>query len=384
MTRSDRLKAPDKMQLREGEPMVSANSAAARQRPIGRRGPEQDATGPAPAGAVAAGKVVPADGAASAPAVDPRACAVTVIVVTFDSEEAIAACLAGLLDEYPVHVVDNASRDETLARIAAIDRPRLRVTQMARNEGFGRACNRALAEVSTAQALLLNPDAAISPAALARISSVMAATGDIAILAPRVLEAETASMPAPGASESRARAAVGPVGSGAGSGGVSQPAGAFGNGAGAALCEVPEVTGSCMLLDMAKLRQIGFFDENIFLYYEDSDLCRRARAAGFRVCIAADAVATHRSGDSSSAMRKGDLLRERLLGQSYAYFTANHDPRPRRRMARKALAHLSAGIGCLAAGRPARARMRFARMRGILDYLLRGRRSLWANRLAER
>jgi GT2 family glycosyltransferase len=166
--------------------------------------------------------------------------------------------------------------------------------------------------------------------------------------------------------------------------GAGQPAADLGNGSGAALQDVAEVTGSCMLLDMEKLRRIEFFDESFFLYYEDSDLCRRARPAGFRVCIAADAVATYRSGDSSSAMRTGDLLRERLLGQSYAYFTAKHHPRPRRRITRKALAHLSAGIGCLAAGRPARARMRFARMRGILEYLLSGSRALWANRLAGR
>jgi hypothetical protein len=83
-------------------------------------------------------------------------------------------------------------------------------------------------------------------------------------------------------------------------------------------------------------------------------------------------------------MRTGDLLRERLLGQSYSYFTAKHHPRPRRRIARKALANLSAGIGCLVARRPSRARMRFARMWGILDYLLSGRRALWANRLARR
>jgi N-acetylglucosaminyl-diphospho-decaprenol L-rhamnosyltransferase len=356
--------------------MASAESRLAAQGPGARRTAGLDAAVAAPAGSSAPGDALPDGEAGDAPV--SGAGAVTVIVVTFDSEEAIATCLDGIPGDCAVHVVDNASRDGTLDRVAAAERPGLRVTRMAQNEGFGRACNRALAEVSTRQALLLNPDAAITPAALARLSAMMAVTGNLAILAPRVTEtgaAPAAPVPSPAFAAGEREA----------SGGRSlEPTDSRAAGVWHKLHDVEEVTGSCVLLDMEKLRRIGFFDESIFLYYEDSDLCRRARAAGFRVCVATDVAAIHRSGDSSSAMRTGDLLRERLLGQSYAYFTAKHHPHPRRRNARKALAHLSAGLGCLVTGRRVRARARFARMRGILDYLLRGRRALWANRLAER
>jgi GT2 family glycosyltransferase len=307
---------------------------------------------------------------------------VTVIVVTFDSEGVIAACLAGIPAECPVHVVDNASEDGTLACIAALDRPRLRATQMPWNEGFGRACNHALREVATSQALLLNPDAAITPAALARLSANLAATSDVAIMAPRVIETGPAPSPAPAAEPASSGAAE--PGRRTGGADPVRWAGAPERRQEATLLDVPEVPAACMLVDMERLHQIGFFDESFFLYYEDSDLCWRARAAGFRVCIAVDEVATHRSGDSSSALRTGDLLRERLLGQSYAHFTAKHHPHPRRRVARKALGHLSGGLGSLLAGRVTRARKRFARMRGILEYVLIGPQALWANRLAER
>jgi GT2 family glycosyltransferase len=46
---------------------------------------------------------------------------------------------------------------------------------------------------------------------------------------------------------------------------------------------VPWVTGCCLLLRRDCLRQLGGFDEEFFLYYEDVDLCRRARAEGWSV-----------------------------------------------------------------------------------------------------
>jgi GT2 family glycosyltransferase len=46
---------------------------------------------------------------------------------------------------------------------------------------------------------------------------------------------------------------------------------------------VPWVTGCCLLVRQDCLRQLGGFDEEFFLYYEDVDLCRRARAEGWSV-----------------------------------------------------------------------------------------------------
>jgi GT2 family glycosyltransferase len=46
---------------------------------------------------------------------------------------------------------------------------------------------------------------------------------------------------------------------------------------------VPWVTGCCFLVRRECLRQLGGLDEDYFLYYEDVDFCRRARAAGWEV-----------------------------------------------------------------------------------------------------
>jgi GT2 family glycosyltransferase len=46
---------------------------------------------------------------------------------------------------------------------------------------------------------------------------------------------------------------------------------------------VPWVTGCCLLLRRECLRAVGGLDEDFFLYYEDVDLCRRARQEGWSV-----------------------------------------------------------------------------------------------------
>jgi GT2 family glycosyltransferase len=48
-------------------------------------------------------------------------------------------------------------------------------------------------------------------------------------------------------------------------------------------CRVPWATGCCLLVRRACLEDVGGFDEDYFLYYEDVDLCRRARARGWSV-----------------------------------------------------------------------------------------------------
>lgn len=56
---------------------------------------------------------------------------------------------------------------------------------------------------------------------------------------------------------------------------------------------VPWVTGSCLLIRRQCLRDLGGFDENFFLYYEDVDLCRRAINQGWAVCYEPHVAARH-------------------------------------------------------------------------------------------
>jgi GT2 family glycosyltransferase len=48
-----------------------------------------------------------------------------------------------------------------------------------------------------------------------------------------------------------------------------------------------------MLVDVRKFREIGRFDESYFAYFEEVDLCWRARLRGYRVIAVGSAVALH-------------------------------------------------------------------------------------------
>lgn len=63
--------------------------------------------------------------------------------------------------------------------------------------------------------------------------------------------------------------------------------------AGAAVRSVDWVTGACVLIDRAWLISMGGFDEQFFLYYEDVDVCLRARRGRRRVLYDPSAACRH-------------------------------------------------------------------------------------------
>lgn len=60
------------------------------------------------------------------------------------------------------------------------------------------------------------------------------------------------------------------------------------------------VTGACMLINLRILQEIGEFNPNFFMYWEDADLCCRFKKAGYRIGVAASAIITHQAGTSSN------------------------------------------------------------------------------------
>ena len=83
------------------------------------------------------------------------------------------------------------------------------------------------------------------------------------------------------------------------------------------------ITGASILLRAAALRETGLFDPRFFLYWEDVDLCRRLRARGWKLTVAADAVVYHRlSGTTVAASANKD----QLINASAVHFFRKHAP----------------------------------------------------------
>jgi N-acetylglucosaminyl-diphospho-decaprenol L-rhamnosyltransferase len=59
------------------------------------------------------------------------------------------------------------------------------------------------------------------------------------------------------------------------------------------------ISGACMTVRRQTLDEIGLMDERFFMYFEDADLCRRAREAGWLVYYLPQVEIFHHSGASS-------------------------------------------------------------------------------------
>lgn len=58
------------------------------------------------------------------------------------------------------------------------------------------------------------------------------------------------------------------------------------------------VSGSCFLAKTGIMKNVGFFDEDFFLYLEDVDLCYRLRKKGYQVKVVSNARCSHSEGQS--------------------------------------------------------------------------------------
>jgi GT2 family glycosyltransferase len=77
---------------------------------------------------------------------------------------------------------------------------------------------------------------------------------------------------------------------------------------GTAPVRVDWVSGACMLVRRTAWEQVGMFDEQFFLYWEDADWCRRFRQAGWDVYYVPAACGTHLVGVSRAKRRLGSVL----------------------------------------------------------------------------
>jgi GT2 family glycosyltransferase len=89
------------------------------------------------------------------------------------------------------------------------------------------------------------------------------------------------------------------------------------------------VSGFCMLVRAEAFRSVDGFDPGFFLYFEDVDICKRLRDAGWEVASVGTSVAEHKESTSTAAVGKRRLYRSGML----AYFV-KHGTRQQRLSAR--------------------------------------------------
>ncbi len=88
-------------------------------------------------------------------------------------------------------------------------------------------------------------------------------------------------------------------------------------------CDVDWLAGASMLMRVKALEEIGIFDETFFLYFEETDLCLRAKRLGWPVRYILESKVAH-IGSASTGMRKWDRIPTYWLDSRKYYFKKNH------------------------------------------------------------
>ena len=225
---------------------------------------------------------------------------VRAVVVNWNGAHLLRACLDSLLAQdlppgmLEILVVDNASTDQS-TELLAEHYPDVVVRVTSTNLGFAGGVNVGLADLTATYAVLLNNDATFEPDAIKHLvehlddpvnHQVGAATAKILLTEPdaegRILVNSTGNVltrSAAAADRDWLTAADA----------ERSPTEVFG------FC------GGAAALRGSTLAEVGLFDGSLFLYYEDTDLSWRMRAAGWDIHYVSGAVAHHQHAASSDA-----------------------------------------------------------------------------------
>ena len=216
--------------------------------------------------------------------------AVVAVVVAHNSVRSLPGCLQALEGQVAV-VVDNASTDGS---VEAARQGGAFVILNTMNEGYGRANNQGVVAAEKAEwCLIINPDAVVDRNCLSTLLRAAERNPDAAVIAPRLVEPDGRIF----VHDRSVLSDVSPTSDEA----DDQPGGDR---------VVHFVSGACVLVRRDAFLSVGGFDERIFLFYEDDDLCLRLRKAGFKIVQVEDAVVRHARG-SSSEPTPGRIFRSR-------------------------------------------------------------------------
>ena len=159
----------------------------------------------------------------------------TAIIVSYKSKWIIENCIKSIEKKYKIIVVEN-SRDYKLKKILEKKYKNLKVIVNNHNNGFGQAANIGALKAKTKYLLFLGPDTVLENKAITNISNIVKElNNNFGAILP---------------SESKYN--------------VKE------------ISEVKKNRGAALIFIKKNIfLQIGLFDENFFLYYEDSDLLER-------------------------------------------------------------------------------------------------------------
>ena len=186
----------------------------------------------------------------------------TIIINTFNSDEKIFSCLDSINCEFKILIIENSSNKKFKETIEK-KYPNVDCELTGFNLGYANGNNLGLSKVKTKFALILNPDTKIEKDSLDNFLLTAEKYPEFAIIGPAI-----------------------------------QEEGILSNEVSKKIIEVNNVKGFAMFLNIHQFKEIGFFDDNFFIYFEEIDLCRRLRKLNKKIYLDPTIKIKHMGGSS--------------------------------------------------------------------------------------
>lgn len=212
----------------------------------------------------------------------------TIVMVTYNSK-ALLANMIKQLGACQLLVVDNASTDGTQALLKQ-SYPEVTLLENTVNQGYGRAINQALAYIDTPLMMLVNPDLQINNHNIQALEQAA-----LEQAAPWLFIAPNTGEP-PLIKDANAK---------------PYP-------------HIRWASGCAMLFNVQQLKALNGFDDNIFLFYEETDLCFRAHKRKINMLYASDINTPHAIGESVAMNDYVRQLKEWHYHWSKLYYLKKH------------------------------------------------------------
>ena len=188
---------------------------------------------------------------------------ITAVITSFRSEKKITNCVKSLGKDINVIVIEN-SNDKKLKSQLEREYPNLKCILSNENLGYAKGNNLGLSLVKTRYALIINPDAAVQHGAIDNFFLTAKQIDDFAIISPYIQD------------------------------NVKN----FNEKIIKEISQVNNVKGFAMFLNLEQFKNIGFFDENFFIYFEEIDLCKRLIKKNKKIFLDTSIKIIHDGGTS--------------------------------------------------------------------------------------
>ena len=218
---------------------------------------------------------------------------ITIGIVTFKSEKVIFNCLRSIQNIKKIIIFDNSNDTELKYEISK-KYPNVKFITSKKNLGFGGGNNQILKMSKSKYVFLLSPDTILKKNCEYELIKQINKTKDVSLIAPLAKENNY--------------------------GFFQETKKIIDNN----FFEVDYVKGFAMLFNLKKIGKFKMFDENIFLYLEEIDLCKRLRKKNHKIYICKNAKIQHIGAKSSNLGFEYEKCRNWHWMWSKVYYDKKH------------------------------------------------------------